>query len=105
MKKLSILTILMIALFISVDMAQAGRGRAGNRQIKQQKRIHQGVESGELTRKEATHLEREQHRIQKSKQEALKNGELTQEGRLRLERQQNQANKHIYLLKNNEKAK
>ena len=105
MKKLEILTILMISLFISVDMAQAGKGRAGNRQIKQQKRIHHGLQSGKLTRKEATHLEREQHRIQKSKQEALKNGELTQEERLRLERQQNQANKHIYRLKNNEKAK
>jgi len=106
MKKLSIVTvIMMIALFISVDMAQAGRSRAGNRQIKQQKRIHQGVESGKLTRKEATHLEREQHRIQKSKQNALKDGKLTQEERLRLERQQDQANKHIYRLKNNEKAK
>jgi len=106
MKKLSILTvIIMIALFISVDMAQAGRGRAGNRQIKQQKRIYQGVESGELIRKEATHLEREQHRIQKSKQNALNDGELTQKERLRLERQQDQANKHIYRLKNNEKAK
>ena len=51
----------MISLFISVDMTQAGR--AGNRQIKQQKRIHQGLKSGELTPKEALRLEREQRRI------------------------------------------
>jgi len=39
MKKLAILTlIMMISLFIFADMAQAGR--VGNRQIKQQKRIH-----------------------------------------------------------------
>ena len=106
MKKLAILTILMmISLFISVDMAQAGKGRAGNRQIKQQKRIHHGLQSGKLTRKEATHLEREQHRIQKTKQEALKDGELTPKERLRLERQQNKANKHIYRSKHNEKTK
>ena len=106
MKKLSILTILMmISLLISVDMAQANRGRVGNRQIKQQKRIHHGLQSGKLTRKEATHLEREQHRIQKTKQKALRDGELTPKERLRLKRQQDQANKHIYRLKHNEKTK
>ena len=104
MKKLAILTVMMMtSLFISVDMAQAGR--TGNRQIKQQKRIHQGMASGELTRKEALRLEREQRRIQKTKQEALNDGELTPEERLRLERQQNRANRHIYRLKHNEKAK
>jgi len=103
MKKLAILTVMMISLFISVDMVQAGR--AGNRQIKQQKRIHQELKSGELNRKEATRLEREQHRIQKTKHKALKDGELTPEERLRLERQQNQANQHIYHLKHKEKAK
>ncbi len=75
MKKFAILTVMMISLFISVDMVQAGR--AGNRQIKQQKRIHQ----------------------------ELKSGELTPEERLRLERQQNQANQHIYHLKHKEIAK
>ena len=103
MKKLAILTVMIVSLFISVDMAQAGR--AGNRQIKQQKRIHQGVKSGELTRKETLRLEREQCRIQKTKHEALSDGELTPEERLRLERQQNQADRHIYRLKHNEKAK
>ena len=103
MKKLAILTVMMIALFISVDMAQAGR--AGNRQIKQQKRIHQGVKSGELTRKEAIRLEREQRHIKKTKQEALKDDKVTSKERLRLERQQNRANRHIYRLKHNEKAK
>ncbi len=104
MKRLAILTVMMMVfLFISFDMAQAGR--AGNRQIKQQKRIHQGVKSGELTRKETLRLEKEQCRIQKTKQEALSDGELTPEERLRLERQQNQANRHIYRLKHNEKAK
>jgi len=104
MNKLVILTVMMmISLFISVDMAQAGR--AGNRQIKQQKRIHQGVKSGELTRKEAIRLEREQRHIKKTKQEALKDDKVTSKERLRLERQQNRANRHIYRLKHNEKAK
>ena len=94
---------MMISLFISVDMTQADR--TGNRQIKQQKRIHQGLKSGELTPKEALRLEREQRRIQKAKQAALRDGELTPKERHRLERQQNKANKRIYRLKHNEKTK
>ena len=93
----------MISIFISADMAQAGR--VGNRQIKQQKRIHQGLKSGELAPKEALRLEREQRHIQKTKQVVLKDGKVTPKERLRLERQQNKANKHIYRLKHNEKIK
>ncbi len=103
MNKFAILTIMMISLIISVDMTQAGR--AGSRQIKQQKRIHQGLKSGELTQKETLGLEREQSRIQKTKQKALQDGKLTPKERLRLERQQDRANRHIYSLKHNEKTK
>jgi len=94
---------MMISSFISVDMVQAGR--VGNRQIKQQKRIHQGTKSGELTPKEALRLEREQRHIQKTKQVVLKDGNVTPKERLRLERQQNKANRRIYRLKHNEKTK
>ncbi|MEA3435580.1 MAG: hypothetical protein U9R43_03885 [Thermodesulfobacteriota bacterium] len=104
MNKLVILTVMiMISLFISVDMAQAGK--TGNRQIKQQKRIHQGLASGELTPGEALRLEKEQQHIQKTKQEALKDDKVTPKERIRLERQQNRANRHIYRFKHNEKAK
>jgi len=104
MGKLTILTlIMMISLFISADMAQAGR--VGNRQIKQQKRIQQGLKSEELTQNEVLRLEREQCLIQKTKQVILKDGKVTPKERLRLERQQNKANRHIYRLKHNEKTK
>ncbi|MBW1820943.1 MAG: hypothetical protein JRI92_04120 [Deltaproteobacteria bacterium] len=94
---------MIISLFISVDMAQAGR--VGNRQVKQEKRIHQGLKSGELTPKEALRLEREQRRIQKTKQVALKDSKVTPKEHLRLERQQNKANMRIYRFKHNDKAK
>ena len=103
MKKLAILIVMMISLFITDDMAQAGR--VGNRQIKQQKRIHQGMASGELIPREALRLEKEQRCIQKTKQEALKDGKVTPKERLSLEQQQNRANRHIYRLKHNEKTK
>ncbi len=89
--------------YVTIDFAQAGR--TGNRQDKQQKRIHQGIKSGEPTKKEALRLGRKQRRIQKTKQEAIKGGELKPKERLRLKRQQNQANRHIYRLKHYEKTK
>ncbi|MCP4371008.1 MAG: hypothetical protein GY797_23270 [Deltaproteobacteria bacterium] len=88
--------------YVTIDFVQAGR--AGNRQDKQQKRIHQGIKSGEPTKKEALRLERKQRRIQKTKQEAIRDGELKPKERLRLERQQNQANRHIYRLNHNKKT-
>ena len=100
MKKIAILLSVVLAFYyLTINFVLAGR--VGNRQIKQQKRIHQGLKSGELTRKEALRLEREQRRIQKTKHHALKDGELTPKEKIRLERQQNKANKHIYHLKHN----
>ncbi len=104
MKKFAILlSVMLLFSYVTMNFAQAGR--PGNRQIKQQKRIHQGLKSGELTKKETLRLEKEQRRIQKTKQEAIKDGELTPKERLRLERQQNRANRHIYRLKHNKKTK
>ena len=104
MKKFAILlSVMLIFSYVAIEFAQAGR--AGKRQVRQQKRIHQGVKSGELTKKETLRLEREQRRIQKTKHKAIKDGELTPKERIRLERQQNRANKHIYRLKHNKKTK
>jgi hypothetical protein len=66
------------------------------RQVNQQKRIHQGVKSGELTRLEARKLEREQARVQRSKVRAKSDGQVTPRERLRLQRQQNKASRDIY---------
>ncbi|MBW2643953.1 MAG: hypothetical protein JRC89_11445 [Deltaproteobacteria bacterium] len=52
-------------------------GRIGKKQIRQNKRIHQGVKSGELTLHEARMLKREQHRIQRTKKGCLADGVLT----------------------------
>jgi hypothetical protein len=102
MKKISviILTAVTIASFISVDTAFAGR--VGKRQVKQQKRIHQGIASHELSAGEIRRLEREQRHIQRSKRRAFSDGELTAKERVRLERNQDRASRHIYRTKHNE---
>ena len=74
-------------------------GRLSNRQIRHQKRIHQGFASGQLIWRETCALEREQFRIQRRKRRALKEGLLSPGERLRLQRQQDRASRHIFRLK------
>ena len=76
-------------------------GQIGDRQIRQQERIHQGVVTGELTGREAAALEREQCRIQKIKQRAWIDGELSPVERARLHNLQDRASAHIYKKKHN----
>ena len=84
---------------IFLDAALAGQ--VTGRQAARQKRIGQGVASGELTRCEAGTLEREQRHIQRQKRKAWSNGIPTPGKRTRLERNQNCASRHIYRLKHN----
>ncbi len=85
-------------LFVNVSFA----GRPANRQVKQQERIHQGVKSGEVTKKEYRHLQKQQARIQRSKKQAWSDGKLTKKERVRLEHQQDKASRHIYRAKHND---
>jgi hypothetical protein len=101
MKKFGIVMMtLMFFGLISVEAAMAGR--VGNRQIRQQKRIHQGIHSGELTGREVRALQREQRHVQRSKRRAWSDGELTPGERIRLEHKQDRASRHIYRFKHNE---
>ncbi len=75
--------------------------RVAKRQKHQQKRIGQGIHSGELTRREALRLEHEQREIRQEKREAKADGEVTRHERVGLRREQNQASRHVYRAKNN----
>jgi len=94
-----IVTMLVLSGLLLTDAAFAGR--VGKRQVRQQKRIYQGIASDQLSAKEVRRLQREQRRIQRSKRKARSDGELTAKERLRLERQQNRASRHIYRAKHN----
>ena len=90
----------LVASLALCDMAFAGR--VARRQVRQQQRIHQGVQSGELTCKEIRRLEREQLRIQRAKRRAWSDGQLTPRERVHLEFMQDRASTHIYRLKHND---
>ncbi|MBF0507747.1 MAG: hypothetical protein HQK57_02340 [Deltaproteobacteria bacterium] len=73
------------------------------REKNQEKRIDQGVKSGELTPKEAGKLEREQARIKQTESRMKADGKLTNKERAKLQREQNKASARIYKKKHNQK--
>lgn len=75
------------------------------RQKIQQKRIGQGVRSGELTRRETVRLEKEQHAINHQKKAAKADGEVTKRERARIHHEQNQASQHIHRAKHNNRSR
>jgi hypothetical protein len=98
----SILIALSIStVFAAVSLAQTPVIKA--RQKHQQKRIFQGINSGELTRKETLKLEKEQFKIQKEKKAARADGVVTNKERFGILKDQFKASNHIFRAKHNKK--
>jgi hypothetical protein len=78
--------------------AQSSKPRSINaRERRQERRIRQGVRSGELTRGEAERLQAEEARIRVDEAYARRSGgELTAKERARIEREESRASKDIY---------
>ncbi len=86
---------LLILLIATLSLnSQAGRGH--NREVRQEKRIAQGVQSGELTRNEAKKLVRGQKKIDHFQKKANSDGEMSIEEKARLEKMQDRQSKKIY---------
>ena len=71
------------------------------RDVNQQKRIEQGLQSGQLTTKEAGKLEREEGRVDRMEANAMKDGKTTVAEKQRIERAENKVSKDIYQDKHN----
>jgi hypothetical protein len=71
------------------------------RDVNQQRRIDEGLKSGQLTVKEAGKLEREESHIDKLQSQDLKDGHLSTAERERLRAAQNRASADITKLENN----
>jgi hypothetical protein len=85
--------------------AQKATPRVTQKQINQQARIHQGVKSGELTRREAVRLEAQQAKIQHKKRVAKADGVVTPRERVDIRTDQRQANRTIRRNKNDEQKR
>lgn len=65
------------------------------RQINQEQRIQQGVQSGQLTPREAARLERGQERVQRMEDRAKADGTVTAQERKRLQHAENVQSRQI----------
>lgn len=96
MKRILLFTALSIGLAFSVpSIAQTATPVVKQRQINQQKRIGQGVRSGELTRREARRMELRQAKVQHDKKVAKSDGVVTPAERRQLRREQNRTSRAI----------
>jgi uncharacterized protein YdeI (BOF family) len=78
--------------------------RIDQRQQNQERRIDQGVKSGQLTGKEAARLEKGQARVQKMENKATADGKVTAKERRRIEQAQDKQSRRIYKQKHDKQV-
>ena len=90
-------TVLMaVSLVIIFANASFAGDRFQHRQNNQKNRISQGVRKGEITKREFTHLARQQRSVRKYRNHALRDGNLSRKERRHLNQLQDRANGTIY---------
>jgi hypothetical protein len=75
------------------------------KQINQEKRIHQGVKSGELTRHETKVLRKEQRIIERDKLKAKADGVVTKKEIHKIKAEQKAASNDIFRKKHNDRVR
>jgi hypothetical protein len=95
MKTKILFSAIIMALAISNADAQTGK------QIRQHKRIKQGVQSGELTRAEAINLRKGQKEIREEKREARADGVVTPAEKQEIRQDQRKESRKILRKKHN----
>jgi hypothetical protein len=101
LKTLAIATTLTIASLGAFAQATAtpATPRVDQREANQDKRIQQGVASGQLNAKETYRLEKEQAAINKAETNAKADGKVTKHERRKLHKMQNAASNDIHAQK------
>lgn len=99
-----------LTLASATSFAQAGGAASAatpgidKRQANQEKRIDQGIASGELNKREARRLEKQQAHINKAEDKAKADGVVTTAERKRLHRKEDRASANIYRQKHDKQA-
>lgn len=84
-----------LAVLLAAAPAEAA-GRIRNRENRQQTRIGNGIESGQLTPREASRLEGREAALNRSISRMRSDGSLSPSDRLRIERRQDRISRGIY---------
>ena len=95
----------LVALALPAPAQTQSTPRIDQRQANQDRRIEQGVKSGQLTEKEAARLETGQERVQKMEDKATADGTVTKRERARIERAQNRQSRRIARQKHDQQHK
>ena len=82
--------------FAQTAAASAATPGVDQRQLNQDKRIEQGVASGELTKPEAKRLDKQQDAIERARDKAKADGVVTRRERKHLAKMQNHSSKTIH---------
>ncbi|HET7065622.1 MAG TPA: hypothetical protein VFI49_15215 [Rudaea sp.] len=91
-----------LALCASAHAQEQPAAVAAQRDANQQERIEQGLQSGQLSSKEAGQLERDEQSLDRTQARDLKSGgALTPQEKAQITRQQNQVSRDIYQDKHN----
>lgn len=98
---------LIVPLTLAMLSTAAFAQEINQREENQQDRIQQGEQSGQLTNREANHLERREARIddQVARERAANGGRLTAAERARVNHEQNRASRAIYNKKHNDRVR
>lgn len=83
----------------------AQQGRINKRQARQDKRIEQGVASGQITNKEAAKLEAGQAKVQSAETAARADGKVTAKEHAKIEHMQDKQSKKIARQKHDKQHK
>ena len=94
------IAVLLIASLPALALAQAAPGNTATpnidqRRAEQQRRIDQGVKSGELTQREAANLQKGQAKVQRMEDKAKSDGVVTEKERKKIEHEQDKQSKRI----------
>lgn len=89
----------------SIASAQTRTPVTNHRQHVQDRRIHKGVRSGELTHNEARHLRTDERRIAGDNRMARADGRVTAAERRHIAREENHTSRAIYRKKHNERVR
>ena len=104
----STLIAMLVAALPGIALAQGtdtkSTPRIDKRQAEQQKRIDEGVKSGQLNKKEAARLEKGQARVQKMENRAMADGKVNKKEARRSERAQDRQSKKIYREKHDQQT-
>lgn len=90
------LAVATVGAFAQAASSPAATPRVDQRQANQEKRIDQGIASGELNKRETRRLEKEQNVINRAEDKAKADGTVTKVERRRLHKMQNHASKDIH---------